>query len=94
MAELVVDRVAAVEHRTLVSITVSIITAPKRSLGQGNVFTSVCHSVHRGSASRGGLHPGGSPSGGSASRGFALGGSASRGGLHPWDQILWDTVNK
>ena len=59
MAELVVDRVAAVEHRTLVSITVSIITAPKRSLGQGNVFTSVCHSVQRGvciqrgSASRG-----------------------------------------
>ena len=27
-----------------------IITARKRSLGQGNVFTPVCHSVHRGSA--------------------------------------------
>ena len=25
-----------------------IITARKRSLGQGNVFTNVCHSVHRG----------------------------------------------
>ena len=25
-----------------------IFTARKRSLGQGNVFTSVCHSVHRG----------------------------------------------
>ena len=28
---------------------------PKRSFGQGNIFTSVCHSVHR----RGGLVPGG-----------------------------------
>ena len=25
-----------------------MITACKRSLGQGNVFTPVCHSVHRG----------------------------------------------
>ena len=25
-----------------------LITAPKRSLGQGNIFTPVCHSVHRG----------------------------------------------
>ena len=31
-----------------------VITARKRSLGQGNVFTPVCHSVHRWSASRGG----------------------------------------
>ena len=29
---------------------VNIFTARKRSLGQGNVFTLVCHSVHRGSA--------------------------------------------
>ena len=28
----------------------NIITARKRSLGQGNIFTPVCHSVHRGSA--------------------------------------------
>ena len=27
---------------------VPIITARKRSLGQGNIFTPVCHSVHRG----------------------------------------------
>ena len=27
---------------------VHIITARKRSLGQGNIFTPVCHSVHRG----------------------------------------------
>ena len=27
-----------------------IITARKRSLGQGNIFTPVCHSVHRGCA--------------------------------------------
>ena len=26
----------------------SIITARKRSLGQGNIFTPVCHSVHGG----------------------------------------------
>ena len=26
----------------------SLITARKRSLGQGNIFTPVCHSVHRG----------------------------------------------
>ena len=36
------------------------ITARKQSLGQGNVFTPVCHSVHRGGAfkGRGCLHPG------------------------------------
>ena len=28
--------------------TRNIITARKRSLGQGNIFTPVCHSVHRG----------------------------------------------
>ena len=38
--------------------------ARKRNLGQGNVFTPVCHSVHRGVCIRGvhgggGLHPGG-----------------------------------
>ena len=27
---------------------IAIITARKRSLGQGNIFTPVCHSVHRG----------------------------------------------
>ena len=68
-----------------------MITACKRNLGQSNVFTHVCHSVHRGkvSASGGrGLHPGGvclqggSVSRGSASRGSASRGSASRGGLH------------
>ena len=39
-----------------------IFTARKRSLGQGNVFTPVCHSVHRGSLCRG-LCPGRSLSG-------------------------------
>ena len=29
----------------------SIFTARRRSLGQGNIFAPVCHSVHRGSAS-------------------------------------------
>ena len=52
-----------------------LFTARKRSLGQGNVCTSVCHSVHGGricirggSASRQGLYPGG---------------CVSEGGLHP-----------
>ena len=31
-----------------------IITARKRSLGQGNIFTPVCHSVHSGGAWSGG----------------------------------------
>ena len=37
-----------------------LFTARKRSLGQGNIFTPVCHSVHRGGGmcgcSRGGMH--------------------------------------
>ena len=34
------------------SRSISIFTARKRSLGQGNIFAPVCHSVHRGSALR------------------------------------------
>ena len=88
----------------VVSVSV-IITARKRSLGQGNVFTRVCHSVHReGLASQrhhrshdqGGLHLGG----GSASRveldrppplGLHMGGWADPPKIHG---ILWDMVNK
>ena len=47
----------------------SIVTTRKRSLGQGNVFTGICHSF----CPQGGLHPGG---------GLHLRGCAS-GGLHP-----------
>ena len=32
----------------LVPVFTTIFTARKRSLGQGNIFTPVCHSVHRG----------------------------------------------
>ena len=35
-----------------------IITARKRSLGQGNIFTPVCHSVHRGGSTWPGTPPG------------------------------------
>ena len=50
---------------------------PATKLRQGNVFTSVCDSVHRGSLSRRGLCPGGvSVQGGQ--------GSLSEGGLCPW----------
>ena len=35
----------------MTSNDVLIFTARKRSLGQGNIFTPVCYSVHRGSAS-------------------------------------------
>ena len=50
-----------------------IMTARKRSLGQGNVFTPVCHSVH------GGVFP--ACITGHMTRGFCIGGgeSASRG---------------
>ena len=43
---------------------IDIITVRKRSLGQGNIIRSVCHSVHMG-----GLHPGGS-----TYRGVCIGG--------------------
>ena len=35
------------QGRAPVSIQISFITARKRSLGQSNIFTPVCHSVHR-----------------------------------------------
>ena len=44
-----------------------IFTSCKRSLGQGNVFTPVCHSVHREALCPGGLCPGVSVQGGSRS---------------------------
>ena len=37
--------------RTNLSNYAGLITARKRSLGQGNIFTPVCHSVHRGGGS-------------------------------------------
>ena len=50
----------------LLDVWLFLFTAHKRSLGQGNVFTRVCHSVHRESQSlsrvlrpEGGLCPGG-----------------------------------
>ena len=39
--------------RFLLVLLMAIITAHKRSLGQGNIFTSICHSVHRGHAWQG-----------------------------------------
>ena len=52
-----------------------IFTAPKQSLGQGNIFRNVRHSVHKGgSASQGGLPTGGLPKWG-----------LPPGGLHPGD---------
>ena len=54
--------------------TVNIFTASKRSLGQGNVFTPVCHSIHGGT-----LHPGESASKGVCIKGVCIQGqSASR----------------
>ena len=61
-----------------------LITARKRSLGQGNVFTPACHSVQGkvcirrvlhagGSTFRGGLHPGGLHPEGVCIRGEGLG---------------------
>ena len=64
--------------------TSEIITARKRSLGQGNVFAPVCHSID----GRGALHPG---------REVCIQGkSASRAGWvdPPPHRILHDTVNE
>ena len=41
-----------------------IFTTRKRSLGQGNIFAPVCHSVYRGAWSRGMPGLGGVPAGG------------------------------
>ena len=35
-------------YTILVKVTLFLVTARKRSLGQGNIFAPVCHSVHRG----------------------------------------------
>ena len=83
-----------------------LITDFNRSLGQGNIFTSVCHSVHRG----GGWLPSRSHDQEVSIQGVSLqGGSASRGvgrlpqlglrvgGGRGWadnPQNTWDTVNK
>ena len=48
-----------------VLLDIRLVTARKRSLGQGNIFTPVCHSVHRGWV----LPPGG---GGASSQGVVL----------------------
>ena len=54
-----------------------LITTRKRSLGQGNIFAPVCHSVHRGVVSQHALQVGGSPG---PHPGGKLGGLA-RGGV-------------
>ena len=85
-----------------------IITASKRSLGQGNVFTSVCHSVHRGRSALGGgvciqgvlhqegcLHSGGAASRGGMHRaGGGVSASSGVGQSPPPHQILRETVNE
>ena len=50
------------------------ITVRKRSLRQGNVFTRVCHSVHRW--------------GGVCLQGVCNQGDLPQGGLHPWGVCL------
>ena len=83
----------------------TIFTTRKRSFGQGNVFTPVCHPVHKGregllqnmhyrSHDKGvyiqvGLHPGDLHPGGSASRAFCIGG----GGVgQTFPQDTWDAT--
>ena len=74
-------------HRS-VQFQEKMITARKRSLRQGNVFTHVCHSAHMG---RRGLHPGGSASKGEV----CIQGELGRPPFQDtWDSVLWDTVNK
>ena len=52
----------------------------KRSLGQGNSFTSVCHSVHRGR--------------GSLSGGVTVQGVSIQGGLYPGGLCLGDPLDR
>ena len=70
-----------------------IVTARKRSLEQGNIFTPVCHSVHRGRGllPGGGLVQGGLVRGGSGPGGLCLlqegacsGGVSAPGGVCAW----------
>ena len=68
----------------------AIVIVCKRSLGQGNVFTPVCHSVHGGGVSvsaciTGHMTGDSLSSGGSLSRGVSVpgGGPLSNGGLCP-----------
>ena len=71
----------------LLSNKPQFITARKRSLGQSNIFSPVCHSVHRGVYSRG--VPGGSGLGGLVPGGCLIpGGCLVPGGYlveTPWD---------
>ena len=61
-----------------------LITARKRSLGQVNIFTPVCHSVHRGVPGQVPLPGPGTPHG----QVHPPGPGASSGQVHPpWDQV-------
>ena len=84
-----------------------IVTARKRSLGQGNIFTSVCHSVKGGGWWLPSMHHRSHDQGGSTSGGLHRGGLHPGGGLPPGRVcrgvgrpspeiygILRDTVNK
>ena len=76
-------KVRIIHHVSPSCLLKQFITARKRSLGQGHIFTSVCHSVHRGET----------PPEGSASSGvrqtpplmgyYGYGLHPSRGGPHP-----------
>ena len=62
-----------------------IFTARKRSLGQGNVFTCVCHSV------RGGLHSGRGP----PPTGICIqGGTVGQTPPGIWDTRIWSTSGR
>ena len=45
------------KYDLFIAIIIEIFTVRKRSLGQGNIFAPVCHSVHRGSTWAGTPHP-------------------------------------
>ena len=74
-------------------VGIKFITARKRSLGQGNAFTCVCHFVHGGVSVWGvsvqeGICPGGYLSRGSLSGGaLCLGGVSVQGGLCQGDPL-------
>ena len=57
---------------------------PQRSCGQGNIFTPVCHSVHRGGVCSGGV----SATGGSGPRGVSAPGGVWSPGGGGWGCLL------
>ena len=63
----------------ILDLPLKLIIALKRSLGQGNIFTNVCHSVNRGR----GVLPLEAGDSAFRGRGVCIQGGSAQGGLYP-----------